>query len=94
MGEWPERLEIHIQLSADQDGPEPSDSMFALEEEMDELLKGLGALEGNEIGPDEWVTFVDCSDAEAALEKLTPKLKALRAVGSIYVIKCTRVVVS
>jgi hypothetical protein len=91
--EWPERLEVHVSYLPAVGAAGASGAMDGFEYSVDRLLDGLGALEGNEIGEDEWVTFIDCADAEAALAVLTPALGAMTGVASIYVLKCSRVVI-
>ncbi len=85
---WPERLEIHYELTKDWGRASASAVMDGFEFHMDRLLEGLGAYQANEIGADEWVTYVDCADADVALSRLEPQLNALRAPGYIYVVKC------
>jgi hypothetical protein len=66
--------------------------MEALEDDLDRVLAGDGTLEGNEIGTDEWVVYIDCPTPDVALAKLTPRLRALEHVGSIFAIARGRVV--
>ena len=91
MSAWPERLEIHFQL--DEDQPDPTSAILNLEEKMDDILGTLGTVEGNEVDQEEWTTYVDCGDADAALAALMPGLKSVEGVASVYAVKCCRVVI-
>ncbi len=91
MNGWPERLEIHTRIDESEE-QRAYDAMLEFESELDDLLAGLGAAEGNEVSEGEWITYVECTDAEVALNRLHPRLRRLGS-DAVWVLKCSRVVV-
>ncbi len=85
-GGWPERLEIHVEMTQAWNIPFADSELAAIEWHGDKILEGLGAFWANDVRADEWVTYFDCLDGAGVLERLRPMIEALRAPGFVYVL--------